>query len=250
MRKQVSQIWQSALRKSAVCEHLEGYPYCPLCGKKLVVKRIDSSILDENKVEYWLTKIFRQTLLGLFIAPGQRIRTFIQTDREVLTRPLPYLVLTAAVAHWTSGLSNELAQCGNSVLCQWAMDNPVPVELAQTMILATVLRFVFFRNSGYNIWEFATLFMYLLAQCFLISAGFDVFYYIAGMDPSVWSALLACNVYVLFAVVQFFDDKSARGILKVFVAVLLALALFVFGVGLLSLVADRLMPYLLPLLSS
>ena len=62
MRKQMSQIWQSALKKPVACEHLEGYPYCPLCGKKLAIKRIDSSILEENKVEYWLTKIFRQTL--------------------------------------------------------------------------------------------------------------------------------------------------------------------------------------------
>ncbi len=246
MSKQMSQIWQSARKNPVAGEHLEGYPYCPLCGKKLAIKRIDSSILEENKVEYWLTKIFRQTLFGLFIAPGQRIRTFIQTDREVLTRPLPYLVLTAAVAKWTTDLANEMVQCDGNMLCQWALDNPVATQIIQAMLLAAVLRFVFFRNSGYNVWEFATLFVYLLAQGFLISSGFALFHFATGIDTSIWPALIARNAYLVFAVVQFFDDKSAWGVLKVVLAVLFAMMLFLGGALALALA----MEWLKPLLSS
>ena len=233
----------------ATCAHLTDHPYCPLCGKKLSFKRIDASILDETQIEHWLTKVFRQTLLGLFIAPGQRIRTFISSDREVLSRPLPYLVVMAALATWTSNLIQERDQCGTIVACQWTVDYPLQMQVIQAMIFALVLRFMFFRHSGYNIWEFATLFVFLLAQTLVISSIFSVFQYASGFEP-LWLNMLAINVYLVFAVVQFLGDKSFKGIFKVVLAVLLSFVLFLAGALALAFTAEWATPYVAPLLQA
>ncbi len=214
------------------CRHTLGGTFCPDCGKRLILSPITNKDVVDGFVAGWLRKGFRQTLAGLFIAPGSTIRRYLAEDRDTLIKPVAYLTLTAAFALWAHSLAGDLAcDADASAICHALFSNLVYIQVFQALIVALLFRFVFFSKHGNTLWELVTLNMFLLAQCFVISGIFSLLFW---SMRSAWITPLSIGiryVYVLISFIQFFRAKSIFSIIKVAAAYIVSALVFYAGLG-------------------
>lgn len=222
---------------------------CPNCGHSYQVKRIDGKyILSELGSIFNFEKGILFTVKELLIRPGKNIRTFILNDRNVLTKPVLYVVLCSLaytllqeVLMFDDGYvaySFDDATT-TSFLFNWVSSNYGYANLIMALFIAMWLRLMFRKNS-FNLFEI------LILLCFVMGTGMLIFS-IIGVIDSMFSAqildkgFLLGFIYTTWAIGQFFDRKKILGYVKAFFAYMLGVFTFSLCVVVIGQTFDRLL---------
>lgn len=203
--------------------------YCSKCGHERMPPRLTFKSLIEEFIASWLQKGFRQTVFGLFIAPGQQLRRYIKADRTLLVKPVSYLILIVAFNYWIlsltkggaasltmSGLGEEASRQDNRAMAEalvWMSRHNFEVSLVQAFIMAFLLRFLFYRKRHVSMAEFAIFSTFVLAQSQLIKGLLNVAFLPTGTIAPTWLPLAASSAFNIWAIASFMHGLNFRGVL-------------------------------------
>lgn len=217
------------------CNHDSFGRYCSKCGHERLPSRLTFKSLIEEFVASWLQKGFRQTVIGLLVAPGQQLRRYLQSDRTLLVKPVSYLVIIVAFDYWilslTKGGAESLTAIGLGVdatadddpvmteALVWLMQHGLEYSLAQALILAGLLRFVFYRKRYISMAELTIFSTYVLAQSLLLKGVLNTLLIPINTAAPGGFVMLLGIVYNTWAIASFMDGISVRGIVKAAAAV-------------------------------
>lgn len=232
-----------AIFAKTACRHLEAGRYCQACGKEMVPTPVTFQFLREEILANWIRKGLVKTVLGLFLTPGRVVHRYLYDDREALIRPLTYLVVMLAFVASIDGAFPRGVPAGSasvSPALDWVLQHLLYLQLFQSMLIALMMRFVFFRHARATLPELTVMMMYLLAQSALIHGTVIFFAHGAPTWRSETLSLLLRLAYSVYGVGQFYaadgqpgDRHWGRALLAVlgselvFLVVLLAGALLV-----------------------
>ena len=216
------QLGRQGLRISGTdggCTHDRHGRFCSQCGLELDPPRLTFLALYQELSASWLKRGFRQTALGLLLAPGVQLREYLRHDRTLLIKPISYLLVVAAFHLWVLSLIGQSKGDIDPVVLgfdspatadpallqavRWLMHHFWQIALVQAALVALSLRFVFYRRSGYSLAEYMIVVIYLLTQSILMQALLTLFY-IPFQQPMPGAVhLLIGGVYITFAIGQF-----------------------------------------------
>lgn len=213
------------------CDHDRHGRYCSKCGQEVDPPRLTFAAMVMEFQAVWLQRGFRSTIVGLMIAPGVQIRHYLRENRNLLVKPVNYLIVMSAFHYWTLLLHSRTGDRldtaamgidpadGNArklvPAFHWIYDHFYMLQLFQAAVLALMLRFVFFRRSGATLPEFTIAMTFLLGQSTLINGLIHLFFLPFGMLPPSELPLLAGSAYTFFGIVQLLQIRSTTGFARV-----------------------------------
>jgi hypothetical protein len=216
------------------CVHREVGRYCPDCGKDLQPAPFDRRTVVDELVGNWWEKGVLQTLLGLVLRPGVLIRRYIESDRDILVKVVPYIAVALTLnialrARFLPGsMTTELS------VIETLQKEPLVMPLLSALISALVLNFIFYRGASAGLFGTMVMRLYVLAQAVLLGLFADLTMEIFLADRSVARNLARLAValgFTIFAVRQFYAGEGRGGWIRAITAVLcgeIALILLVY----------------------
>lgn len=238
-------MWISG--RAETCQHDRHGRFCSKCGIEFEPARLTFHALWAELTAGWLQKGFRQTAIGLLLAPGRQIRTYIRMDRNLLVKPVSYLIVISAFQLWVFSLYSHGSDVNPSVLgmqpggreeagewdvINWILHHYYQFELALAGFTALLLRFVFYRRSGYSMPEIMIFMTYVLAQSLLLQTVLSLVLYLCGMPLPVNLRTAVGLVFTVWAIGSFMEARTVMGWLRAigsYATVLALVALMVTG---------------------
>ncbi|GHA65517.1 hypothetical protein GCM10009007_02650 [Formosimonas limnophila] len=180
--------------------------------------RIDRQHLQEELQSKWFKKVLLQTFIGLFVAPGHRVRDYINVNRDRLVKPISYLATTLVIYLWFDAKYTEpLAEGANAY--KSFTQNLLYFQLLSIFFKAWLMSRFFFKSEPYNFYEYVVLLIYVAAQSNFFGIIFLVGqHYLTTtfkvLEPSVATfgvvlVILVQLAYFLQTIAQFFRKKTA-----------------------------------------
>ncbi len=216
------------------CVHRQAGRFCPDCGKDLRPEAIDRRTVLGELAENWWEKGILHTLIGLFRRPGVLIRRYIEEDRDLLVKPVPYIAVILALNYAVRARFLPASDKTDLGLIEMLRNEPILLPLIAALISSLVLHFIFYRQSSAG--PFATIVMrlYVLAQATLLVLAADLVIELVTHERGVGRNLtrLAFGLgFTVFAVRQFYAGEGRGSWIRAVAAVIcgeLALILLVF----------------------
>ncbi|WP_447762160.1 hypothetical protein [Sphingopyxis panaciterrae] len=219
---------------SDACAHRTVGRYCPDCGKDLRPEPIDRRAVLGELAENWWEKGVLHTLVGLFRQPGILIRRYIEEDRDLLVKAVPYIAVALALNYAVRARFLPGSDTTDLGLIEMMRNEPLIMPLLSALISALVLHFVFYRGASAGLFGTMVLRLYILAQATFLVLVVDLLLQLVTPDRSVGRNLtrLAFGLgFTIFAVRQFYAGEGRGGWIRAVAAVLcgeLALILLVY----------------------
>jgi len=216
------------------CVHRGDGRFCPDCGKDLRPLAIDRRAVLGELAENWWEKGVLHTLVGLFRQPGILIRRYIEVDRDLLVKPIPYVAVILAVNYLVRARVLPGSDTTTIGLIEKLRNEPVILPLIIALTSSLVLHFIFYRRSPAGFFGTTVMRLYVVAQATLLMLLADLLMEVLtserGMERvSIRYALgLGFNI---FAVRQFYAGEGRGSWIRAVAAVIgceLALILFIF----------------------
>jgi hypothetical protein len=216
------------------CPHREVGRYCPDCGKDLLPEPITRQTVVHELVENWWEKGVLQTLVGLLLRPGVMIRRYIESDRDILVKAIPYIAVALALnivlrARFLPGsMKTDLS------VIEMLQNEPLIMPLLSALISALVLHFIFYRGASAGLFGTMVMRLYVLAQATLLALFADLVMQLVLADRSIGRNLARLTIglgFTIFAVRQFYAGEGRGGWIRAITAVIcgeLALILLVY----------------------
>jgi hypothetical protein len=196
--------------------------FCSNCGYPVELKKINREyVLREIKATLFSDRGFVYTTKRLLFSPGECVKHYITENRSRHVRPITYLIITCLIYTLASQFLkiDYLAQFempDTPVMNQmgrWVMENLGYSSIIVELYMAFWIK-LFFRKSGYNIYEIFILLCYV--------SGIQFLFHTIALIPEVLihsgfitiSAIIS-TIYSFWAIGQFFDRKKAKSYLKV-----------------------------------
>ncbi|MBB4065678.1 DUF3667 domain-containing protein [Gellertiella hungarica] len=230
------------------CQHDRHGRFCSKCGLETDPPRLTFSAMAMEFVASWLQKGFRQTAFGLLLAPGHQIRAYLSENRNLLVKPVNYLLILAAFHYWVLGLYGErgggidpaaLGLSGPDAsdaaavhMARWLVEHFYQIALLQAVLSALLIRYVFYRREGWSLPEYTIAMTYIMAENLLIQSLVDLLFTPFHRVPPSGLHYAVGATYTIFAIGQFLGARHPRQWLRVALAYLTAT---LSGVGLLVL---------------
>jgi hypothetical protein len=224
------------------CNEPLSWDYCPKCGRPATLKRIDGKyILNEIGDFLFANKGLIYTVINVLISPGASIRYFIKEDRYRFVKPITFVIITSLIytiinyffpievddntfKNTFISINIGNAEQGTKMVFRWMRENLAYTNLMTVMFAAFALK-LFFRKSGYNLFEIFTL------VCF-VSGILTLFITIGKILQGLtqWNLLDILEIsglfYITWAIGQFFNKKKVVSYIKAFFAYLLGMIIF------------------------
>lgn len=210
-------------------------PACPSCGQE-TLPRINRQHFQQELSSKWFRKGFRNTFIGLTIAPGKQIYDYININRDDLIKPIAYLLTTMAILLWsyTQFIANFNAT--EESLVDQIERNMHFIQASQAVAMAYVMLRFTYKDRGYNFYEYTTLMIYLLAQCLIFASGYNILQHYFPNTQFAYLRFFTYFLYCSWGIAQFFAAETlsdylraaktyALGIALTFVAVIFLLSL-------------------------
>lgn len=216
------------------CVHRSDGRFCPDCGKDLRPEPINRHTVVNELVENWWEKGVLHTLIGLFRRPGVLIRRYIESDRDILVKAVPYIAvaLTLNIALRARFLPGS-TKTDLSVI-EMLQNEPLIMPLLSALISALVLHFIFYRGASAGLFGTMVMRLYVLAQATLLVVAADLTMQLFLADRSIGRNLVRLTFglgFTIFAVRQFYAGEGRGGWIRAIAAVIcgeLALILLVY----------------------
>jgi hypothetical protein len=202
--------------------------YCPNCGNPAAIPRIDKKyILKEIRSVLYFDKGLLFTIRELILRPGTNIKTFIEEDRNRLVKPIIFLIvcsliytLVNRIFHFEDAyLPVQDMDSTVLVLFEWMQNNYGYANIFMSIFIAFWIK-VFFRKSGYNLFEILILIFFTMGIGMLGYAIFGLIEGIFGIKIFLIGALVF-QAYVTWVIGAFFNKRKVFSYIKAFFAYLL-----------------------------
>lgn len=227
--------------KVVPCDHDRHGRYCSKCGLEVDPPRLTFQTIAVEFLAIWLQRGFRDTIVGLTLAPGHQIRHYLKENRALLVKPVNYLIVIAAFRYWALTLYNTRSDgIDDAVLglhgsaaekavlepaVRWLYDHYYQLELLQAVLMALLLRFVFFRRAGFTLPEFTIAVTYIVAQSTLIQGLLELFFTPFHRVPPQGLMATASLGYTAFALSQLLGPMTAGRFARIVLTQALVMAL-------------------------
>ncbi|WP_234715802.1 DUF3667 domain-containing protein [Sphingopyxis macrogoltabida] len=184
--------------------------------------------------ENWWEKGVLHTLIGLFRQPGALIRRYIESDRDILVKAVPYIAVALALNYALRARFLPGSTTTELSVIETLQQEPLVIPLLSALISALVLHFVFYRGGSAGLFGTMVMRLYVLAQATLLVVAVDLAMQLFLTDRSIGRNLtrLAFGLgFTIFAVRQYYAGEGRGGWIRAIAAILcgeLALILFVY----------------------
>lgn len=194
--------------------------FCSSCGNPLVIHRIDKSYLTQELLKLiGYERGFLYTAKGLLLRPGKVIREYIEEDRQKITKPITYLILTSLIytfiSHYfkTDMIQNEMLKrmYGDSLTYQlfyWVQNNYGYANLLLLVPITLWARFLF-GDYKYNLYETFVVMSLVMAEGMLLYTLHVVLNFtfptIALLNEFIMGFIML--VYLTWSIGQFYEGK-------------------------------------------
>lgn len=238
-------LFEAILKKP--CEHDSFGRFCSKCGHERAPAKLTFRSLFEEFLVAWLQKGFFQTVIGLFVAPGQQIRLYLQSDRTLLIKPISYLIIIVAFNYLILSLTDEGSSTllGGTYTAQstgedekaiaealtWLSKHGFEFSLVQAFIAALLLRLIFYRKRYLSLAELTIFTTYVFTQSLLLKTLFNVAWLpTGGIAPVALVAPLGL-AFNIWATASFMGGINLRGVIRAtlsqLTAILVTMALLI-----------------------
>lgn len=233
------------------CQTESDGAYCPACGQRMEVKRIN---FKEGWQDFWariygFDGMFPRTLRDLTVRPGAAARTFIEGNRVAYYGPVGYFFLMITLFLLVLSLlgldySDFLKGAQQSLLIEskdteavrlmqrFVADNMKLVAFLAIPFQVITARYIVFRSSGFNFLEHSVLPFYTMGHQYWLSIVGAVYFSLFGnlINPLVDTVLTI--TYFAFAYTSFITYQSKwrsfmKGILVFFISYTMFVAFIV-----------------------
>ena len=222
------------------CQSTLSQNYCPNCGKTARVPKINFGYLTSEVGEIlMLEKGFFFTVKELLLRPGDNVRRFILKDRSRLLKPILFIVMTSLIYSLLNYYFPFEAKYNKSSTVEnyetkinsWVMANYGYSNLMMGVFIAYFTK-LFFRKSGYNIFEILILICYTMGMAMLL---LGIFGFLDNRTDLPFMAIggIVGMMYISWANGQFFGKKF-RNYWKAFAAYIIGTVTFFLAVFLLG----------------
>ena len=211
--------------------------YCSKCGYPAKLKRIDKHyIVQEIAGAFHAERGMLYTLKKMLTSPGKSIRQYLTEDRRRYVKPITYLIITSLVFTLVSRFfhidANYYMQQPDmefptvNLFINWMIDYHGHSSIISGLFVAFWIR-LFFRKSGYNLFEIFILLCFILGTSALLFSVVVIIQGFAHLDL-IYISTLIVMIYSVWATGQFFDRKKAVSYIKAFLSYILGS--FIWGI--------------------
>jgi hypothetical protein len=224
--------------------------FCSNCGQPAKLKRIDGNyVIREIGNFLFANKGLIYTSKKMLFAPGESVRLHIAKDRTRFVKPITFLFIMSVIYTIFCHLFQfdaqdfyiqqpEIELPTLSLFVKWMTDYPGYSSIISGFFVAFFVK-LFFRKSGYNLFEIFILLCFLSGISSLIS-----------IIPVIVKGLTQFNllnlstfvvfIYYAWAIGQFFDKNSAKSYVKAFMSCVLGFLVFGILVAIVAVCIDTL----------
>lgn len=220
------------------CAHLITGNYCSNCGRIGELEKIDRQYAIQEFLNLiGFEKGFLFTCKELLVRPGQVIQEYISKNRQKITRPVTFLVLTSVIYTLISRYLktdinyNEVSEemyVNSSVfdIMSWVQDNYGYANLIMILPI-TWWTILLFKKYNYNFYETFVVISFVMGVGMLIFSLVPILDSISpdtrAINESIVSVL--AFLYMSWAIGQFYE-KKIKNYFKAFLAYLSGMVTF------------------------
>ena len=233
------------------CNELVSGNYCSNCGHATNLKRIDGSyVIREIASSFNTESGMIYTIRMMFLAPGKSVKQFLLEDRNRFVKPISFILITALIAiivsHFFKIDAKVIQQQFSdeadifelptyNLLINWLIDNSYS-DIVVGFIMAFWVK-LFFRKSGYNLFEIFVLYCYLIGISSIFTSVIFTIQGLTHLNLIIVSNIITV-IYLTWATGQFFNRRKASSYLKAFISYILGFYMVGFLVVLIAIFVD------------
>jgi len=223
--------------------------FCSNCGRPAELRRIDKSYIFHEIGDFFgANKGFLYTIKELFASPGKSVRDFLTGDRYRFVKPITFVIITSLIyAFFVNFFQIEFkdlalqveAPEGSTVslIMDWMyVKYPGYSSIFTGLFMAFWIK-LFFRKSGYNLFEIFILLCFISGITTLMMIVVTIFQGLTQLNLVGISGLLL-TFYFAWAVGQFFGEKKIKNYVKAFFSYLLGALLLGISIGIIGTLID------------
>jgi len=211
--------------------------FCSNCGKPASLKRIDGGyIFREIANFFYAEKGWLYTTRRLFATPGESVRQYLTEERSRFIKPITFLIITSLIytlivhffhfdaetfqAQISVDSDPEMQNMGLRIT-NWIIDNNGYAHIIIGFLMAFWLK-LFFKKSGYNLFEFFVLICFLTGITSLLSSVIFIIQGVTNLNL-IYIEILITTTYNIWAIAHFFDKKKTGNYIKAFLTYLMGM---------------------------
>ncbi|MCL2416581.1 MAG: DUF3667 domain-containing protein [Bacteroidales bacterium] len=207
--------------------------FCSNCGRPAELRRIDKYYIWQEIAGFFrANKGFLYTVKGMLIAPGNTVRQFIAEDRHRFVKPITFVIITslfyALISYFFQIGVKDLGLYGDEftpttvLIFHWmAFEYPGYSAILQGLYMAFWIK-LFFRKSGYNLFEIFILMCFISGISALATAIVTPFQGLVELNIIQITSYIMI-VYLIWSVGQFFGEKKVKNYVKALLAFILGI---------------------------
>lgn len=209
----------------------ETYFYCPHCGQKTKVSRLNFQDLAKD---VWIAfsntdKGVLRLIQELVYKPGKVAQEYVAGRRKIYFNPFSYLAIMVAIALYfiiqfeNVGLDYSQIEADDVELLRFSFQYFNLFILIMCPIYAFVI-WVFFLRNKYNYIENLVLSAYLSGQTMLYYVIAIVFFIIFPSSMNVLGMIIgfAITIWYIIAILQFYQKRTFRSVIKSFLIIIIS----------------------------
>ncbi len=210
--------------------------YCSNCGQNLRVERIDKYYTkDEFLNLIGFEKGFLFTFKELLVRPYQNITTYLKTNRNILTKPLTFLILSSVIytliinyLQITIEIEEKYKKIyGNSSIIaffNWVQGNYGYANILMLIFIAFWIK-IFFKKYNFNFYEIIVILCFVVGESMILLSLEPIvvkFLKIPILSSIIYLLVFA---YISFSIGSTYERKFSN-YLKAFSAYILGMISF------------------------
>ena len=215
--------------------------FCSNCGKPASLKKIDGQyIFREIANFFYAEKGWLYTTKKMFVTPGESVREYLTEDRTRYIKPITFVVITSLIYTFVTHFFHIDAQTIQAqipkaepeiqplqtILINWIIDNNGYASMIISFLMAFWLK-LFFRKSGYNLFEFFVLICYISGIASLLSSVIFIIQGVINLSL-IKIKIIIPAIYSIWAIGHFFNKKKIENYFKTLLAFLFGTLTFAF----------------------
>ena len=222
--------------------------FCANCGQPVKLKRIDKYYIIQEIGDFLFAhKGMVYTIKKLLISPGDSVRQFLIEDRYRLVKPIAFLFITSLVytlvCHYLQINAKdfymeqpEIEYPTANLLINWMIDYQGYSSIITGLFIALWVK-LFFRKSGYNLFEIFVLICFISGMASLFFSVTMIIQGLTHFNLIHISAFIAM-IYNTWAIGQFFDKRKVKSYIKAALSCVLGTLVFSFLVSFIAIFID------------
>ncbi|MCP1382256.1 DUF3667 domain-containing protein [Runella salmonicolor] len=218
------------------CNKIITENFCSFCGHQKSIERIDAKYAGQeilNLVGYERGFLF--TVKNLLIKPAETIKHFLYINRNTVTKPLTFLILSSVIytliSHYLQTdvvidqrMKNMLGNSSVYLMNKWIQENYGYANLLMILPIAFFCKLLF-RQYQYNFFEVVVIICFVMGEGMLILSVQQIFNYYLNSSLVDNAFYVIVFAYISWAI-SIVYDKSIKNYFKALSAYLLGMISF------------------------